>query len=178
MSNIARIQPATTEHDSIDGLLERVGLDDVGVASIERVTLLACSASANAAAVGLNWIEYFARLPASIELLPTHDFAIRRKDLVVVLSHEGESPEIRAAVRTARSRALAIMAIGLDGVAHVPDAPTVTTKRFMGQLDGLLSLAVALGCRREHLSASDAEHTLEVLRRVAAPRERPTRRGA
>jgi glucosamine--fructose-6-phosphate aminotransferase (isomerizing) len=139
-------------------LLPKNNLD---FSKINRVILVACGTAYFAAQVGRNWIERYARIPASIDI--ASEFRYRNapmdKDcLAVFVSQSGETADTLAALHHCKAHGLQTI-----GVVNVPESsitrevdltfPTyagpeigvASTKAFTAQLGALASLAIGLG---------------------------------
>lgn len=143
-------------------------LAEAEIQDLQRVVLIGCGTSLNAAQVGRHLVERFAGLPAEVE--SASEFRYReplldRRTLVVAISQSGETADTVAAMQEAQWRGARLLAIcnaeesqssrlaentlymgsGLEiGVA--------STKTFIASLTLLHLLAIYLGQARGRLS--------------------------
>ena len=141
-----------------DVLLPENNLD---FSKINRVILVACGTAYFAAQVGRNWIERYARIPASIDIASEfryRDAPMDKDCLAVFVSQSGETADTLAALHHCKAHGLQTI-----GVVNVPESsitrevdltfPTyagpeigvASTKAFTAQLGALASLAIGLG---------------------------------
>ncbi len=143
-------------------------LSEAEIQDLQRVVLIGCGTSLNAAQVGRHLVERFAGLPAEVE--SASEFRYReplldRRTLVVAISQSGETADTVAAMQEAQARGARLLAIcnaeesqsarlaentlymgsGLEiGVA--------STKTFIASLTLLHLLAIYLAQARRRLS--------------------------
>ena len=146
---------------------------------INRVILVACGTAYFAAQVGRNWIERYARIPASVDI--ASEFRYRNapmdKDcLAVFVSQSGETADTLAALHHCKAHGLQTI-----GVVNVPESsitrevdltfPTyagpeigvASTKAFTAQLGALASLAIGLGRVKETIDAAEEARLTDLL---------------
>ena len=135
--------------------------NDLDFSKINRVILVACGTAYFAAQVGRNWIERYARIPASIDIASEFRYRDAPMDedcLAVFVSQSGETADTLAALQHCKAHGLQTI-----GVVNVPESsitrevdltfPTyagpeigvASTKAFTAQLGALASLAIGLG---------------------------------
>ncbi len=135
--------------------------NDLDFSKINRVILVACGTAYFAAQVGRNWIERYARIPASIDIASEFRYRDAPMDedcLAVFVSQSGETADTLAALHHCKAHGLQTI-----GVVNVPESsitrevdltfPTyagpeigvASTKAFTAQLGALASLAIGLG---------------------------------
>jgi len=145
--------------------------NNLDFAKINRVILVACGTAYFAAQVGRNWIERYARIPASIDIASEFRYRNAPMDedcLAVFVSQSGETADTLAALQHCKAHGLQTI-----GVVNVPESsitrevdltfPTyagpeigvASTKAFTAQLGALASLAIGLG--RVKNTIDDAE---------------------
>jgi glucosamine--fructose-6-phosphate aminotransferase (isomerizing) len=131
------------------------------VASISRVTMIACGSSYYAAAIARYWLEDIADIPTEIEV--ASEFRYRRSSsasgaLAIFISQSGETADTLACLRHLKSggqrTTLAIvnsaessLAREADATIVIPAGPEIgvaATKTFTAQLTALFCLVVAL----------------------------------
>ncbi|MGZ5453888.1 MAG: glutamine--fructose-6-phosphate transaminase (isomerizing), partial [Candidatus Aminicenantales bacterium] len=97
----------------------QVFLDDLGIApdvfrEVSRVVLIACGTSYHAGLVGKYLLETLGHVPVDVEYaseLRSRDFAMDRETLVLGISQSGETADTLAALRLAREKARAVLAV-------------------------------------------------------------------
>ena len=162
--------------------LEGWNLEAEQVAALTQVTFLACGTSYHAALAGKLMIESLARIPVAVEL--AHEFRYRDPivaptHLAIAVSQSGETADTLAALKEARARGAATMAIcNVIGSAVTreaefslltnagPEIGVASTKAFTTQLVALYLLGVKLGRLRGYLSRKDAQAKLTQLTEV------------
>ncbi len=153
--------------------------NDLDFSKINRVILVACGTAYFAAQVGRNWIERYARIPASIDI--ASEFRYRNapmdKDcLAVFVSQSGETADTLAAVHHCKAHGLQTI-----GVVNVPESsitrevdltfPTyagpeigvASTKAFTAQLGALASLAIGLGRVKKTIDEAEEARLTDLL---------------
>ena len=146
---------------------------------INRIILVACGTAYFAAQVGRNWIERYARIPASIDI--ASEFRYRNapmdKDcLAVFVSQSGETADTLAALHHCKAHGLQTI-----GIVNVPESsitrdvdltfPTyagpeigvASTKAFTAQLGALASLALGLGRVKGTIDAAEEARLSDLL---------------
>ncbi len=146
---------------------------------INRIILVACGTAYFAAQVGRNWIERYARIPASIDI--ASEFRYRNapmdKDcLAVFVSQSGETADTLAALHHCKAHGLQTI-----GIVNVPESsitrdvdltfPTyagpeigvASTKAFTAQLGALASLALGLGRVKGTIDADEEARLSDLL---------------
>jgi glucosamine--fructose-6-phosphate aminotransferase (isomerizing) len=165
----------------------RVFLDDTGIApeafrETSRVVLIACGTSYHAGLVGKYLLETLAHVPVEVEYaseLRSRDFVMDRGTLVLGISQSGETADTLAALRVAREKARAVLAVtnnpnssmarGADGVLDLhagPEIGVAATKTFVGQLAALSLFALAYAQARGALGEADSLALVQELQRV------------
>ncbi len=165
----------------------RVFLDDIGVGpdvlrEIDRVVLIACGTSYHAGLVGKYLLETLARVPVDVEYaseLRSRDFVMDRRTLVLGISQSGETADTLAALRAAREKARAVLAVtnnlnssmarSADGVIDLhagPEIGVAATKTFVGQMAALALFALAFAQARGALGAEESLTLVQELQRL------------
>ena len=165
----------------------RVFLDDLGVGpdifrQAARIVLVACGTSYHAGLVGKYLLETLARVPVEVEYaseLRSRDFVMDRGTLVLGISQSGETADTLAALRAAREKARAVLAVtntasssmarGADGVLPLhagPEIGVAATKTFVGQMAALALFAVGFAQARGALGDEDSLALVQELQRV------------
>ena len=158
---------------------------DLDLASVERIMLIACGTAYFAAQVGRNWIERYARVPASIDIASEfryRDLPLDKNTLAVFVSQSGETADTLAAMRYCKERGLKTVGVvnvpqsSLDREVDLtlptyagPEIGVASTKAFTAQLGTLAALAISIGRTKETLSRDDELELTEAL--MATPRQ-------
>jgi glucosamine--fructose-6-phosphate aminotransferase (isomerizing) len=171
----------------------RVFLDDTGLApglfrEVSRVALIACGTSYHAGLVGKYLLETLAHVPVDVEYaseLRSRDFVMDNGTLVLGISQSGETADTLAALRLAREKARAVLAVtnaprsslarSADGVLDLHaglEIGVAATKTFVGQLAALALFALAFAQARGALSDADGLALVQELQRVPLKMDR------
>ncbi len=159
--------------------LPDLGLSPAELKQVRRLVLLACGTSWHAALVGKFWIEGLARVPAEVDLgseFRYRDPLVGPGDLVVAISQSGETADTLAAVREAKAKGAAAVAIcnvvgstitrESAGVIYThagPEIGVASTKAFTTQLVVLFMLALHLGRVRGALNDQQGRELINQL---------------
>ena len=149
------------------------------IKDLQRVVLIGCGTSLNAAQVGRYWVERFAGLPAEVE--SASEFRYReplldRRTLVVSLSQSGETADTVAAMQEARQRGARLITICnveesqaarlAEGTLYMGagiEIGVASTKTFIASLTILQLLSIYLGQARGRLAAQETERLVNNL---------------
>ena len=153
--------------------------NDLDFSKINRVILVACGTAYFAAQVGRNWIERYARIPASIDIASEFRYRNAPMDedcLAVFVSQSGETADTLAALHHCKAHGLQTV-----GVVNVPESsitrevdltfPTyagpeigvASTKAFTAQLGALASLAIGLGRVKGTIDEAEEKRLTDLL---------------
>ncbi|MGB1550454.1 MAG: glutamine--fructose-6-phosphate transaminase (isomerizing) [Parvibaculales bacterium] len=153
--------------------------NDLDFSKIKRVILVACGTAYFAAQVGRNWIERYARIPASIDIASEFRYRDAPMDedcLAVFVSQSGETADTLAALLHCKAHGLQTI-----GVVNVPESsitrevdltfPTyagpeigvASTKAFTAQLGALASLAIGLGRVKGTIDEAEEKRLTDLL---------------
>ena len=153
--------------------------NDLNFSKINRVILVACGTAYFAAQVGRNWIERYARIPASIDIASEFRYRNAPMDedcLAVFVSQSGETADTLAALHHCKAHGLQTI-----GVVNVPESsitrevdltfPTyagpeigvASTKAFTAQLGALASLAIGLGRAKGTIDEAEEKRLTDLL---------------
>mgnify|MGYP001159641135 FL=1 len=153
--------------------------NNLDFSKINRVMLVACGTAYFAAQVGRNWIERYARIPASIDIASEfryRDAPMDKDCLAVFVSQSGETADTLAALQHCKAHGLQTI-----GVVNVPESsitrevdltfPTyagpeigvASTKAFTAQLGALASLAIGLGRAKDTIDAAEEARLTDLL---------------
>ena len=153
--------------------------NNLDFSKINRVILIACGTAYFAAQVGRNWIERYARIPASIDIASEFRYRnapIDEDCLAVFVSQSGETADTLAALQHCKAHGLQTI-----GVVNVPESsitrevdltfPTyagpeigvASTKAFTAQLGALASLAIGLGRVKNTIDEAEEARLTDLL---------------
>ncbi len=148
---------------------------DFDLASIERVTIIACGTASYVGMIGKYWIEQFARLPVEVDVASEYryrDPVLSANMLGVVVSQSGETADTLAALR--HMQAGGVTTAGIINVptssmarevdlllpTHAgPEIGVASTKAFTCQLAVMAALAVNIARAKGQLTAAQ-EHEI------------------
>ena len=158
--------------------------NDIDLASVKRVILVACGTAYFAGLVGKNWIERYAGIPASVDIASEFRYSEAPLDpecLAIFVSQSGETADTLAALNHCKANGLKTM-----GIVNVPDSsitrevditlPTyagpeigvASTKAFTAQLGALAAFAISLGRAQQALCADKEARLVDLL--LSTPR--------
>ena len=153
--------------------------NDIDLAGIKRVVLVACGTAYFAGLVGKNWIERYAGIPASVDIASEFRYSEAPLDpecLAIFISQSGETADTLAALNHCKTNGLRTM-----GIVNVPDSsitrevdvtlPTyagpeigvASTKAFTAQLGALTAFAISLGRAQKNLGAEEEARLVDLL---------------
>ncbi len=165
----------------------RVMLDEIGVppqvfAGVRKAVIIACGTSYHAGLVGKYLIESLARLPADVEYASEfryRDFILDKETLVVCVSQSGETADTLAALRAAKGRCAAAIAVtnavssSIAREAHGtlythagPEIGVAATKTFTAQMTAIALLALRLGQAQGTLDAKAGLEFIQEFHRI------------
>ena len=159
----AAVRATLTDRLGPDGGV-RLDVEPASLPRISRVVLVSCGTSAYASMVGRAAIEYWARVPAEVEIASEFRYReplLNPETLVVAVSQSGETADTIAAAEYARSQGAPVIAVTnvvgssvvreADGVLYTragPEIGVAATKTFTTQVVVLNLLALWLAQRR------------------------------
>jgi glucosamine--fructose-6-phosphate aminotransferase (isomerizing) len=172
-------------HEQADAVAETIGergahsagielgdleaIDDEMLCTAKRIVVVACGTSYHAGLIGRYAIEEWSRVPVEVEIASEYRYrnpVVGPGDLVVGISQSGETADTLAAMRTARDRGAAVLAItnimgsqatrDADGVLYTRaglEIGVAATKTFVSQVAACYLLALRLAELRGTLPA-------------------------
>lgn len=181
--------------DALTGRLRdgKIALDELALtpeelASIDRVSIIACGTSYHAGLVARNLIERWARIPVSVEVASEfryRDPIVTPSTLMVAITQSGETADTLAAMRLAREKGARVFAITnivgsraareSDGVIYIKagyEICVAATKTFIAQLVSVSCLALFLAQQRGYLSDEEVSDLFSQLEETAPQIER------
>jgi glutamine---fructose-6-phosphate transaminase (isomerizing) len=163
----------TARGDGVD--LGDLGIvDDAFLKQVHRIVVVACGTSYHAGLIGRYAIEEWARVPVEMDIASEYRYrnpVVGPGDLVIGISQSGETADTLAAMRLAREKGAAVLAItnvmgsqatrDADGVLFTRaglEIGVAATKTFVGQVAAMYLLALRLAelrgtLTRERLAA-------------------------
>jgi glucosamine--fructose-6-phosphate aminotransferase (isomerizing) len=159
--------------------LENLNIPDEAVRALEKITIIACGTSWHAALVGKYLIEAFAHVRVEVDYGSEYRYRnpiVGRNELTVAITQSGETADTRAALKEARQRGAASIAIcnvvgsmvtrEADGTIYThagPEIGVASTKAFTSQLVALQLLALHLAQVRRSLSPTEIRQHIDEL---------------
>jgi len=144
---------------------------DFNLATIRRVTIVACGTSFYAGMVAKYWFEQFARVPVDIDVASEFRYrapVMEEGGLMIVISQSGETADTLAALRHAKGegqKIAAVVNVPTSSMAREadlllpthagPEIGVASTKAFTCQLAVLAALAVNLARDKGRLSSAE-----------------------
>ena len=160
--------------------LAEVGLSKARLQETRRLQIVACGTSWHAGLVGKFLIEQIARVPVEVDYASEYryrDPILDRGTLAVAITQSGETADTLAALREARGRGAATLAIcnvvgslatrEAEGTFYThagPEIGVASTKAFTAQLVALYLLALRLAEARQVLSCDEIHQHLDTLK--------------
>ncbi|MBK18685.1 MAG: glutamine--fructose-6-phosphate transaminase (isomerizing) [Rhodospirillaceae bacterium] len=180
-------QPAVigdTLHTLLNPWDQHVTLPDLpfDLATVSKITVIACGTSFHAGLVAKYWFEQIARIPVECDI--ASEFRYRAVDmpkdgLAIFISQSGETADTLAALRYAKSQnqhTLAVVNVAESSMAREADAILLThagpeigvasTKAFTTQLTVLACLAIAAANDRGTIDAKASSAFCQALTEV------------
>jgi len=165
--------------DSGRVFLDEMKITEKQLASIDKVTILACGTSWHAGLVGKFMIEQLARIAVDVDYGSEYRYRgpiVGKNTLAVVITQSGETADTLAALREAKREGACSIAIcnvvgsmatrETDGTIHThagPEIGVASTKAFTSQLVALYLLALRLGQARGTLSLEASKPHVDAL---------------
>jgi glucosamine--fructose-6-phosphate aminotransferase (isomerizing) len=185
-------------HEQADAVAETIGeraargvgidlgdlgsIDDALLRNVRRIVIVACGTSYHAGLIGRYAIEEFSRVPVEVEIASEYRYrnpVVSSGDMVIGISQSGETADTLAAMRTARARGAAVLAIAnimgsqatreADGVLYTRaglEIGVAATKTFVSQVAAMYLLALRLAELRQTLPADVLTGTISELKRL------------
>jgi glutamine---fructose-6-phosphate transaminase (isomerizing) len=154
-------------------LQEQGVLDEAILKDVKRIVVIACGTSYHAGLIGRYAIEEWARVPVEVDVASEYRYrnpVVGPGDLVVGISQSGETADTLAAMRKARERGAAVLAItnvmgsqvtrDADGVLFTRaglEIGVAATKTFLCQVAVIYLLALRLAELRGTLEPARIE---------------------
>ncbi len=159
--------------------LDEIGMDDSALAAVDRLLIVACGTSWHAGLVGKFLVEQLARVPVEVDYGSEYryrDPIVDRRTLTVVITQSGETADTLAALREAKRKGAASLAVcnvvgsmvtrESDGLIYThagPEIGVASTKAFTTQLVALYLLALHLARVKGTLGPQERQPHLDAL---------------
>jgi glucosamine--fructose-6-phosphate aminotransferase (isomerizing) len=186
-------------HEQADAVAETIGeraaradgidLGELGgridasfLASLSRIVIVGCGTAYHAGLLGRYAIEEWARVAVEVEIASEYRYrnpVLGAGELVIGISQSGETADTLAAMRCARERGAAVLALTnimgsqatreADGVLYTRaglEIGVAASKTFVAQLTAMYLLALALAELRGTLSADARAELISELKRL------------
>jgi len=157
-------------------------IDDELLRGVRRIVIVACGTSFHAGLIGRYAIEEWSRVPVEVEIASEYRYrnpVVGAGDLVIGISQSGETADTLAAMRTARGRGAAVLAVTnimgsqatreADGVLYTRaglEIGVAATKTFVTQVVVMYLLALRLAELRETLPTERIRTLIAELKRL------------
>jgi glutamine---fructose-6-phosphate transaminase (isomerizing) len=157
-------------------------IDDAFLATLRRVTVVACGTAFHAGLIGRYAIEQWARVPVEVEVASEYRYrnpVVGPGDLVIGISQSGETADTLAAMRLARERGARVMAITnvmgaqatreADGVLYTRaglEIGVAATKTFVAQITAMYLVALRLAEVRATMGRPELKPVISDLKRL------------
>jgi glucosamine--fructose-6-phosphate aminotransferase (isomerizing) len=157
-------------------------VDDDLLRRIRRVVIVGCGTAYHAGLVGRYAIEEWARVPVEVEIASEYRYrnpVVGPEDLVIGISQSGETADTLAAMRTARSRGAAVLAVTnvmgaqatreADGVLYTRaglEIGVAATKTFVSQITAMYLIALRLAELRGTMNRAELKPPISEIKRL------------
>lgn len=155
--------------------------DDV-LREVRRIVIVSCGTSYHAGLVGRYALEEWARVPVEMDVASEYRYrnpVVGPGDLVIGISQSGETADTLAAMRLARRRGAAVMAVvnvmgsqmtrDADGVLYTRagiEIGVAATKTFVSQVAVMYLLALRIAELRDALPVARRRELIEEIKRL------------
>jgi glutamine---fructose-6-phosphate transaminase (isomerizing) len=149
---------------------------------IERVSMISCGTAFHAGLVGSIAVEQYTRLPCRTQVSSEFRYSdpiLNSKDLVVLITQSGETADTLAALREAKAKGAATLAVvnvvgstiarEADAVIYThagPEIGVASTKAYIAQLATLLLLAFFVAKLRKKISGPSLKELLREFKKM------------
>ncbi len=168
--------------------LEEIGPVQERLAGVKKIYVVACGTSWHAGLVGKYMFEELAGITTEVDIASEFRYRsplVDKDDLFVAITQSGETADTLAAMREAKKRGAAVIAIcnvvgstasrEADGVVYThagPEIGVASTKAFTAQLTALYLFGLLVGLHRGTLSHDEVKQRLADLVHIPALVER------
>jgi glucosamine--fructose-6-phosphate aminotransferase (isomerizing) len=157
-------------------------IDDELLRRIRRIVIVACGTAHHAGLIGRYAIEQWARVPVEVDVASEYRYrnpVVGPDDLVVGISQSGETLDTIVAMRTARERGAAVLAVTnvmgaqatreADGVLYTRaglEIGVAATKTFVSQITAMYLIALRLAEVRGTMDRRQLKPVISELKRL------------
>jgi len=157
-------------------------IDDDLLKRIRRVVIVGCGTAYHAGLIGRYAIEHWARVPVEVDIASEYRYrnpVVGPDDLVIGISQSGETADTLAAMRTARARGAAVLAVTnvmgaqatreADGVLYTRaglEIGVAATKTFVAQITVMFLVALRLAELRGVMDRAELKPPISELKRL------------
>ncbi len=167
-----------------DGLpcLEECGITLDKIKDFNNITIVACGTAMHAGMVGKYVIEDLARVPVTVDIASEFRYRnpiIGEGDLVIIISQSGETADSLAAMRLAKQKGAATLAIvnakgssiarEADMLIYTlagPEIAVASTKAYTTQLSVMYLFAFELALAKETVSSAECKRLVSALMKM------------
>ncbi len=167
-----------------DGLpcFEECGITLEKIKDFKNITIVACGSAMHAGMVGKYVIEDLARVPVNVDIASEFRYRnpiVGEGDLVIIISQSGETADSLAALRLAKKKGAATLAIvnakgssiarEADMLIYTlagPEIAVASTKAYITQLAVVYLFAFELALAKEKVSAAECKRLVSALMRM------------
>lgn len=164
-----------------DGLpcLEECGITLDKIKDFANITIVACGTAMHAGMVGKYVIEDLARVPVNVDIASEFRYRnpiVGKGDLVIIISQSGETADSLAAMRLAKQKGAATLAIvnakgssiarEADMLIYTlagPEIAVASTKAYITQLSVMYLFAFELALAKETVSTAECKRLVSAL---------------
>jgi glucosamine--fructose-6-phosphate aminotransferase (isomerizing) len=156
--------------------LEEIGPVQEKLPGVKKIFIVACGTSWHAGLVGKYMFEELAAITTEVDIASEFRYRsplVGKGDLFIAITQSGETADTLAAMREAKKRGAAVIAIcnvvgstasrEADGVVYThagPEIGVASTKAFTAQLTALYLFGLLIGSLRRTLSPDDVKKRL------------------
>ncbi|HEX8977163.1 MAG TPA: glutamine--fructose-6-phosphate transaminase (isomerizing) [Solirubrobacteraceae bacterium] len=185
-------------HEQADAVAETIGeraargwgidlgdlgpVDDALLQRVRRIVIVACGTAHHAGLIGRYAIEQWARVPVEVDVASEYRYrnpVVGPDDLVIGISQSGETLDTLVAMRTARERGAAVLAVTnvmgsqitreADGVLYTRaglEIGVAATKTFVSQITAMYLIALRLAEVRGTMDRTELKPVISELKRL------------
>ena len=157
-------------------------IDDELLKRIRRIVIVACGTAYHAGLIGRYAIEQWGRVPVEVDVASEYRYrnpVVGPDDLVIGISQSGETADTLAAMRTARARGAAVLAVTnvmgaqatreADGVLYTRaglEIGVAATKTFVAQITAMYLIALRVAEVRGTMARAELKPVISDLKRL------------
>ena len=161
---------------------EECGITLEKIKDFKNITIVACGSAMHAGMVGKYVIEDLARVPVNVDIASEFRYRnpiVGEGDLVIIISQSGETADSLAALRLAKKKGAATLAIvnakgssiarEADMLIYTlagPEIAVASTKAYITQLAVVYLFAFELALAKEKVSAAECKRLVSALMRM------------